>query len=52
MEICISDNGCGIEEPTRERYNAGIFETADSTQHIGIRNTVARLRMSIRRRQR
>lgn len=45
MEICISDNGCGIEEPTRERYNAGIFETADSTQHIGIRNTVARLRM-------
>ena len=45
MEICISDNGCGIEEPTRERYNAGIFETADSTHHIGIRNTVARLRM-------
>ena len=45
MEICISDNGCGIEKQTRERYNAGIFETGDSTRQIGIRNTVARLRM-------
>lgn len=45
MEICISDNGCGIEKDTRDRYNAGIFETGDSTRQIGIRNTVARLRM-------
>ncbi len=45
LEICISDNGCGIEEKTRELFNQGNFETDDSTRHIGIRNTVARLKM-------
>lgn len=43
IEICVSDNGCGIEEKTRELFNQGKFETDDNTRHIGIRNTVARL---------
>lgn len=45
IEICVSDNGCGIEEKTRELFNQGKFETDDNTRHIGIRNTVARLKM-------
>ncbi|MCI9134540.1 MAG: sensor histidine kinase [Lachnospiraceae bacterium] len=43
--ILIADNGCGISTDKVEQMNQGIFEKTDDKNHIGMENSITRIRM-------
>ncbi len=45
LEICIKDNGKGIEEQYVNEINQRIFKEDESKRHIGLKNAITRLEM-------